>query len=418
MLSVTAFAVALALSMWSRINVGFVALVFAYGLGTFGAGLQLSQVMAGFPVSLFLTVMSITLVFGHAQQNGTLERAAGHAVQLARGQPAVLPWIFFGVAVVLGSLGAGNIGAVALLCPVALSVARQAGVPVFLMSLLVLCGGNGAALSPLAPTGIIAGDLMARIGLTGFGLYTYANCLLAHTLLAVFGYVFFGGLGLLRSSLDVSARAGVAALLVAQRKPFEKRHVVTLCVLVAMLAVVVFGRVSVGPTALVASVLLSLLRVSDEDEVIRNLPWGTVLMVCGMTCLLSILERTGGIDLFALAIEKLATPNRAPFVVAASTGLLSAYSSSSGVVLPTFLPILPKLVQKMGGGDLLALASSVNVGAHLVDLSPLSTLGALCVAADKDGTDKLYRQLLAVGMSMVVFGALFCQIAFGWLHLP
>ena len=107
-------------------------------------------------------------------------------------------------------------------------------------------------------------------------------------------------------------------------------------------------------------------------------------------------------------------------VITRTPAQIAAYRAQQSGAMggPGSLGTLSEFVQKMGGGDLLALASSVNVGAHLVDLSPLSTLGALCVAADKDGTDKLYRQLLAVGMSMVVFGALFCQIAFGWLHLP
>ena len=36
---------------------------------------------------------------------------------------------------------------------------------------------------------------------------------------------------------------------------------------------------------------------------------------------------------------------------------------------------------EVGGGDPLAVALSINVGSSLVDVSPLSTIGALCVAA-------------------------------------
>lgn len=67
-------------------------------------------------------------------------------------------------------------------------------------------------------------------------------------------------------------------------------------------------------------------------------------------------------------------------------------------MLPAFLPILPKLIHKLGGGDLVALANSVNVGAHLVDVSPLSTLGALlCLANAQGDTDTLYRRAPCVG---------------------
>lgn len=417
LLSVAALLCAIVLSMWSRLNVGLLALVFAYGLGVLGAKMTLRQVMAGFPVPLLLTVLALTLLFGHAQSNGTLGRVAGYAVQLARGRPGLLPVVFFGLAVSLGTVGAGNIGAVAMLAPVAMAVAYEAGVPPFLMALLVACGGNAASLSPLAPTGVIAVDLMTRIGLHGYGWWNYLHCLLAHTTVALGGFVLFGGVKLLRHKPTEEESARLARLLQSHRQPLQARHVVTLVVLLLVLLVVSIGKVEIGAVALLAAVLLSILRVSSEEEVLRSLPWGTILMVCGMTCLMGILERTGGIDLFTWLIEKMSTRRTAPAAIGLATGLLSAYSSSSGVVLPAFLPILPKLTQKLGGGDLVALANSVNVGAHLVDVSPLSTLGALCLANAQGDTKKLSQQLLGWGMAMAFVGALYCQLVFGYLHL-
>jgi Mg2+/citrate symporter len=92
------------------------------------------------------------------------------------------------------------------------------------------------------------------------------------------------------------------------------------------------------------------------------------------------------------------------------TGLISTYSSTSGVVYPAFLPMVPGLVAKTGGNPL-EVALSINVGAAIVDVSPLSTIGALCVAGLPVGGDakKLFRQMLLWGFAMVVVGALFCQ---------
>ena len=89
----------------------------------------------------------------------------------------------------------------------------------------------------------------------------------------------------------------------------------------------------------------------------------------------------GGLDLFTAALARLATPETITGVIAFVTGLISVYSSTSGVVLPAFLPTIPGLIERLGGGDPLAIAASMNIGAHLVDLSPLSTTGALCIAA-------------------------------------
>jgi hypothetical protein len=70
------------------------------------------------------------------------------------------------------------------------------------------------------------------------------------------------------------------------------------------------------------------------------------------------------------------------------------------------------LVAKVGGGDPLAVALSINVGSSLVDVSPLSTIGALCVAAVADAVAarKLFRALLVWGLAMTLVGALFCAL--------
>ena len=129
------------------------------------------------------------------------------------------------------------------------------------------------------------------------------------------------------------------------------------------------------------------------------------------------IKRTGGIDLCTRLLGRLSTPRTAPGVMGLLTGALSAYSSSSGVVLPAFLPTIPGLIQKIGGGNALALADSVNIGAHLVDVSPLSTLGSLCVAACVSGErDRLYRQLLAWGMAMILVAGVYCFVLFSLLR--
>src|SRR6185295_1143350 len=115
-------------------------------------------------------------------------------------------------------------------------------------------------------------------------------------------------------------------------------------------------------------------------------------------------------------LAHIATPGTAKGVMAFVTGIISTYSSTSGVVYPTFLPAVPGLVQQMGGGNPLEIAYSINVGAALVDVSPLSTLGALCIAAAAPlGGDprSMFRIMLLWGFSMCVVGAIFCQLFIG-----
>ncbi|MFZ4987340.1 MAG: SLC13 family permease, partial [Blastocatellia bacterium] len=153
-----------------------------------------------------------------------------------------------------------------------------------------------------------------------------------------------------------------------------------------------------------------------EREAIRLVPWNVVLMVTGVATLIALMERTGGLDLFTTLLARLATPGTVNGVMALIAGIISTYSSTSGVVLPAFLPTVPGLVERIGGGDPLAVALSINVGSALVDVSPLSTLGAMCVAAVRNPEEsrRLFNQLLVWGISMIIVGAIICHLFAGW----
>jgi di/tricarboxylate transporter len=146
-------------------------------------------------------------------------------------------------------------------------------------------------------------------------------------------------------------------------------------------------------------------------------PWDTILMVCGVSVLIGILEKTGGLELFTSLLARISTAQNIPGVIALIAGAVSAYSSSSGVVMPTFIPMVPGLIAHLGGGDPVAIVSAINVGSHVVDVSPLSTLGAMCIAnaAAHEDRNVLFQRLMIYGLSMAVVGALVCYLFFGVL---
>ena len=80
---------------------------------------------------------------------------------------------------------------------------------------------------------------------------------------------------------------------------------------------------------------------------------------------------------------------------------MSVYSSTSGVVLPAFLPTAPGLATQLGGANPVFIAFSMNVGSHLVDVSPLSTIGALCIAAAPANVDTRQTVQSHAGMGTV-----------------
>ncbi len=407
-LSLLALLVVIGFSLTSRINVGILALALAWPIALFAAGWKADALMAVFPSSLFLTLLGVTLLFGIAHQNGTLERVARRAVAACGGVAALLPVAFFVLACAVAALGPGAIAATALIAPLAMAAGRTAQVPPFLMALMVANGANAGNLSPFSAVGLLVQSLLVKAGIGAHDGAVFSANFVAHAFVAAGAYAFFGGRKL--------ARTPAPKIAVEPVEPPTRRHWLTLVVLILWIAGVVIFRANPGLTAFAAASVLILARATDEAAIVAAVPWSILLMVCGVSVLVGVIEKTGGMDLFTTLLARITTPSSANGVMAFVTGLISTYSSTSGVVYPAFLPAVPGLVEKLGGGHPLEIALSINVGAALVDVSPLSTIGALCIAAvpAAEGGRVLFRQMLFWGFAMTVVGALFCHFAIGW----
>jgi len=407
-LTLGALALAIVLSCFSRLNVGLLAIALAWVIGVYFGHLPLREVTAGFPVDLFLTLAGVTLLFSQARVNGTLDIVAHNAVRLCRGRVGVVPIMYFVLGAALASAGPGNIATTGLLAPMAMATALRMNISPFLMAIMVGNGCNSGSLSPLAPTGIIVTGLMNRIGLGGHEIYSWLFNMLAHAIVAFAGYLVFGGAKLL-------VRADRVEMAAEPVQRLDRHQALTLGMIGMLILGVIFGGFNIGMAAFAAAVLLSLLRAADDGEAIKKMPWSTILMVCGVTVLIGLLEKTGGMEIFTNLLSSIATQATVIPFLGFIIGLVSAYSSTSGVVLPAFLPTVPGLIEKLGGGSALSIASTMNIAGHLVDVSPLSTIGALCIAGVPAGEQsrKLFNQLLAWGLSMTVVGALLCWVMFG-----
>ena len=174
----------------------------------------------------------------------------------------------------------------------------------------------------------------------------------------------------------------------------------------ALIVSVLVLNVHVGMAAFAGAAILVLSGAGDDGEAVKRMPWRVIVMVCGVTVLIALVEKAQGIDLLVSLVARVSTPDSVTGVVALLTGLVSVYSSTSGVVLPAFLPMVPGLAAELPGASALAIASSMNIGGHLVDVSPLSTIGALCLTGAAEGDRRLFNQLLAWGLSMAIVGAL------------
>jgi Na+/H+ antiporter NhaD/arsenite permease-like protein len=410
---VAALVAVVVVSCASSMNVGLLALVLAWLIGVFVApayGVELTaKAVAGFfPADLFLTLLGVTMLFAAARANGTLGLVTRAAERLCGSAPAALGPLFFVLAVAVSAAGAGNVPTAAVLAPPAMLAALRAGVSPLVMMVMVGHGAIGGGLSPITPMGVVADEKLADMGLAGHAGYTFAMNVLVNALVAGAGYLLLRGWRTVASRSDAIDPADAAAFRA------ESRHWLTLAAIAAVIAAAAVFGAHVGFAALAAATLLMLLGAGDEQRVLREMPWGVILMVCGMSVLVSLCEKTGAVAVISRWIAACATPGTLTAWLAGLTGLVSVFSSTSGVVLPTFLPTVPEVIRQTGQepttASLLAAATAINVGSNVVDVSSVSTIGALCVAAcpDEEMRRVLYRQGLAWGLAMTVVGAVAC----------
>ena len=416
LMSLIALFIAIVISCTTSLNIGTLAIGLSLIVGYYFGGVKLADIVKGYPTSLFIMLAGVTYLFAIAQTNGTLEKISKYAIKAVRGNVALLPIVLFFLAFALSSMGPGQITISALLAAPAMLLAEEVGISPLLMALVVGNGAQAGAMSPIAPPGIISASILAKMGITGVSMVLWMNMLITHVAVSVLAYFLFGGLKLLRLK-DTGQRETLRNL---QVEPFTMGQIYTIIGVVILILGAVFFKVDIGMGAFMIGAVLSLIKAVDEGKAIKAMPWGTILMVTGVTVLVQLMSQVGGMDLFASIMAKVSTAYTVTMVAGFVSGLVSAYASTTGVILPAFLPLAPSLLAKVGGTDLMALISSIVVCGFVVDLSPLSTTGAVFIAnaGPKADKNRLFRNMLIWGLSMSVVGAIVSWLAFTVLRLP
>ncbi|HTV01505.1 MAG TPA: SLC13 family permease, partial [Luteitalea sp.] len=288
-LSVAALLLVMAASFTTRLNVGVLAVALAWPVAVYGAGWKTDAVLAAFPSSLFVTLLGVTLLFGLAQANGTMAALTQRAIHMCRGRAALLPLLLFAVACVVSTAGPGAVAAVALLAPLGMAAGARASLPPLLTALMLGNGANAGNLSPVSAVGVIVSAGMAKAGLPGHEGTVWAANFVAHLLAAALAWALFGGPRLWRDGTRVT---------IDTTTRLERAHVWTLAVLAMWMVAVIVWKVPLGLAAFAAVAVLVLLKAADDTATFRQVPWAVIVMVCGVSLLVAVLEGTGGLELF------------------------------------------------------------------------------------------------------------------------
>lgn len=409
--SLILFVAAIIIAFFRKNNIG----VLAMTLGTIGIrffGISDKQFIAGINIGLFTTLVGITLLFAIVIQTGVLDLIAKKIVGLAGKRIWLLPILIGLTGFILVGIGPGGVPVLAIIPPLAVSIARQTGYNPLMMALIGIMAMTPGRFSPLTPEGAIIISALEKSGLSQLAILAIIiNTILTSLVVCLVLFVLFGG-------HKVKAKKDMEIMAVTEK--FTSNQLKALGAIVLMLVLIIFGKVNIGLAALSCAAILLFFRVADDASCIKAMPWNTILMVLFVGALLRVVDKMGGISLMRDALASIMSPSTAASLTGFSAGLLSLVSSALSVVYPTMMPICVDLANQIGGTHPVALMSAVAEGGALAGTSPMSTGGALILAAlggelkkefTKEYQNKVFAQLLLVsGINLVVL--LICAFIF------
>lgn len=421
------------------INMGALGFAAAFLVGGAFVGMSATQILAGFPGDLFVTLVGITYLFAIAQNNGTVDWLVHYAVRLVGGRISVIPWVMFAVSAVLTAIGAVSPGAVAIIAPIALRFAARYQIHPMLMGLMVVHGAQGGGFSPISIYGGITNQVVQRAGLPGDEIVLFLSSLAFNAAVALVIFFVFGGHRLpvrrpaedleglvdavpAGASVSVRGHGGTPARPADPRpgavhREGEDHHValdreqaLTLTGLVVLAVASLAFNLNVGLVAMSVAVVLALVCPRGQKGAVDKISWSTVLLIGGVITYIGVLQKAGAVDYVGGGVSTMAAPLLGALLLCYVAGVVSAFASSVAVLGATIPLAVPLLMQ--GHLGVPGMVAAIAISTTIVDVSPFSTNGALVVAnAHGIDRDAFFRQMLIYSGIVVLVGPLLAWLA-------
>ncbi|QTS01100.1 hypothetical protein J6K27_000658 [Rhodococcus qingshengii] len=419
------------------VNMGALALVAAFVVGTLVFTVDTSEILDGFPASLFVILVGVTYLFALARNNGTVDWIIHAAVRAVRGRVALVPWAMFTVCAAVTAMGAVSPAAVAIIAPVAMGFATRYRIHPMLMGFMVVQGATAGSFSPIGIFGVITNDVMRQNGLPSSPALLFVSTFAAAAVVAAIAYVSFGGRALIArgaservlvnavgnasgggdtitgsGSSDSSKGGGKSS---GGAAPHEgalnlERRLTLLGLASLALGALVFD-LDVGFTALTVAVLLTLIFPASARGAVDKISWGTVLLIGGIVTYVALLQNQNTVQWLGDSVAHVGIPLLAAFLICLIGAIVSAFASTTGILgalIPLAIPFL-----MTGQVNATGLVIALAISSSLVDCSPFSTNGALVVAnAAPEERDVVFGLTMRWGMTIMVVTPILAWLLF------
>lgn len=398
LLALVLFIVTIVLAFIRKVNIGILAIaVGAIAVRIFG--LTDKQLISGISSSMFCTLVGITFLFAVVKSTGALDLLAEKIISATGKKVWLLPIAIYIAGFIVAGVGPCAIPALAIIPAIAVTTALKVGYNPIMLALIGEFGLIAGRMTSVTPEAAVITSAAATSGIDNVMPAILACQTIITLVISILVFIYFKGYKLTTTNATVTKPG-----------PFTAKQLIALSGILLMLVLMIVFKVNIGLAAFISSALLVLFGIAPDGECLKALPWGTIIMVLGVGVLLTIVDKVGGIKLLSAAISSIMTSNTAIPLMGVSAGLLSLVSSALAVVYPTMMPMCTDIAAQVGGVEPLALMAAVGAGGSLAGISPMSTGGALILAAMGTNVEnftstqqaKVFVQLLMAAVASLV----------------
>lgn len=394
----------IALGFLKKINVGILAITGAGILSYLNPNFNPKNLAKGFSGSLFLTLLGISFLFCIIQNNGVLEKIVKSFVIKIGKKIILIPIIIYLVGLLVAAVGPGCIPAVILVLAISVPLAHKSGYNPIMLMLIGSAATYAGRFTSITPEGILVNKLLNDQGINDIIMPLFINATLVTILLSIIFFFAYKG-----HKVKVIENGNNNQN--DEELKFNTNDKLCLLGIITLIVFITVLKMDVGISGFIIGVFLILMKVDTEKNVLKIIPWNTIVMVTGVGVLMSFVISSGGIKLLTEYLSAIMTNRTAGMISGIMAGSMSWFSSTLGVVLPTLLPTVGGIIENLGSnippGDIV---TSIAVTSSFAGFSPMSTIGALVIAAlssdaifSKLDSKKIFMELLGWSVFCVAF---------------
>lgn len=399
----------------TNINIGFIAMGFAYIIGTWVLGINSNTIISYWPVTITVQFISILGFYGYAFHNGTLNSLALHILYPFRKFPQILPFVITLVTLFLGAM-AGQTAANGFMPLLTFTIAMQAGWHPALFALICCTSAVVGASVPFSQTGVlIAGALAETEYAANAELMTWKISMtswLVLLLMVAVLYVILGAYKIKKVEMEKPA----------PYTPQQKKNLVIIAIVLFLLVIPslckyllpgsflaqLSGNINISLVYILGFLACAFFKLGDQRKVINNsIPWYFICMIAGVSILVAIATNSGASEFLGTFIgTNVPKALIGPFFVlmAGAFSFFAAFYLTFPIMFPLVFPICAAT-----GLNPIMLLTACFFGSICTSISPFSNGGMIVLGQQHD--EAIREKQFVWQIYLAIYAIIFCVLA-------